>query len=198
MKEGCLLLTVEEKLALYRARYIDGMSMRDIADQMNMTRQAISAFFHREKHLLPLGDVRRGKKEAHLRAPMPDVEPDAAEAFLELLAKRECTEENLSKIGITAEQAVAIFEYMSSNKYQVPMSHNYPELSRWMRSKGVSRSDMAERVGVSKKYMLEYLEDRRLMREETAIRISEITGIPAERFVTAPWGSGVSMAKTIS
>ena len=78
------------------------------------------------------------------------------------------------------------------------MSHNYPELSRWMRSKGVSRSDMAERVGVSKKYMLEYLEDRRLMREETASRISEITGIPAERFVTAPGGSGVSMAKTIS
>lgn len=172
--------------------------MRDIADQMNMTRQAISAFFHREKHLLPLGDVQRGKKEAHLKVPMPDVEPDAAEAFLELLAKKECTKENLSKIGITAEQAVAIFEYMSSSKYQVPMSHNYPELSRWMRNKGVSRSDMAERVGVSKKYMLEYLEDRRLMREETADRISEITGIPVERFVTAPWGSGVSMATTIS
>ena len=191
-------MTTEEKLALYRARYIDGMSMRAIAEKMHMTRQAISIFFRREKHSLPFENVKHGNRHTHLRTPMPEIEPDTAEKFLVLLANRDCSAENLAKIGISIEQAAAIYEYISSSKYQIPKSNNYPELSRWMRINGVSCTDMAERVGVSKNYMHDYLADKRLMRKENAERISEITGIPVSEFVVAPWGSGISEAENIT
>lgn len=190
-------MTVEEKIAVCRARYIDGSTMSSIAEEMHITRQAVSAFFRRAESSLPLKDLKSRSKSEHLSTKMPKIKEETLDQFFVLMAENRCTEEELKKIGISPKQATAIFEFMVSNKPYIPSSKNYPELSKWMRENSVYVAQMAKEVGVAKGYFREFLEDKRLMRFENAVRAANITGIPLSKFPIAPWGCGEIEAASI-
>lgn len=190
-------MTVEEKVAICRARYIDGMTMNSIAEEMHITRQAVSVFFRRAERSLPLEDIKSRNKNEHLKTKMPNIKEETINKVFVLMAENRCTESELQKIGISPKQITAIFEFLVSNKPYIPNSKNYPKLSKWMRVNSVYMAQMAKEVGVAKGYFREFLEDKRLMRFENAVRASNITGIPLSEFPIAPWGCGEIEAASI-
>lgn len=190
-------MTVDEKMAVCYARYTGGLTMHSIAESMGLTRQAISVFFCRAEKMLPSNEAYEHKHNSYINAPMPKLDPDKQEKFFRLVAERKCSEENIKAIGMTVEDATKVLAYLVSNKPKVPHSKNYAELSEWMYVNGKTLTWMANQIGVTRKYMSDFMNDLRLMRDKTARRVSEITGIPLNRLPTAEWGKGsVAAMKT--